>query len=113
MVIKANLKKAYDLVDWNFLKELPSLLGFPLKFVSWIMLYVGSLWFSVNINGNLEGFFKSTVGLRQGDPLSPLPFTLVMEYFSRGLSRLFVDKKILSVSPEMCKNHVIPPPVCR
>lgn len=58
------------------------------------MLCVQSPWFSVNINGNLEGFFKRTIGLRQGDPLSPNLFVLVIKYFSRGLSRLFLERKI-------------------
>jgi hypothetical protein len=44
--------------------------------------------FSILINGSQHGFFGSSQGLRQGDPLSLLLFVLVMDAFSRMLSRL-------------------------
>ena len=39
------------------------------------------------VNGSLESFFRSSRGLRQGDPLSPYLFVLGMEVFS-----LLVDR---------------------
>ena len=47
--------------------------------------------FSVLVNGSPEGFFGSSRGLRQGDPLSSLLFLLVMEVLSQMLQKLEVE----------------------
>ena len=61
--------------------------GFSPKWRSWIRFCISTVRFSVLINGCPSGFFGSTRGLRQGDPLSPLLFVIVMEALSKMMDR--------------------------
>jgi len=49
---------------------------------NWIMGCVVSTTYSILVNGKASKFFKSERGIRQGCPLSPLLFILVMEALS-------------------------------
>ncbi|XP_074320818.1 uncharacterized protein LOC141657465 [Silene latifolia] len=49
------------------------------------MTCITSPTYSLNVNGNTFGFFPGKRGIEARDPLSPLIFTLCMEYLSRIL----------------------------
>ncbi|GAA0170746.1 hypothetical protein LIER_41014 [Lithospermum erythrorhizon] len=72
--IKVDIMKAYDSVDWFFLWLMLEKLNFPAIFISWIRKCVSIVWFSINLNGSLNGYFKSSRALRQGDLLSSYLF---------------------------------------
>lgn len=70
-MIKLDLQKAYDIVDWRFLKEMLEHLGFRQQFMDLVMECITTPTFSPMIIGIRHGFFKSARGLRQGGPMPP------------------------------------------
>ncbi|KAK4384704.1 Retrovirus-related Pol polyprotein from type-2 retrotransposable element R2DM [Sesamum angolense] len=89
--LKVDLRKAYDTVEWDFLFATLRLFGFPAVFIRWIEECVTSAHYSVVVNGGVHGFFAGARGLRQGDPMSPYLFVLVMEVLQMILQQ-FIDQ---------------------
>ena len=78
------MAKAYDRVEWTYLRGIMLKLGFHEGFVSLVMRCVTSVSFSIKVNGALSSVFRPTRGIWQGDPISPYLFLLCAE----GLSSL-------------------------
>lgn len=84
------MQKAYDRIEWDFLRECLLKKGFCEKWVQWVTQCVSTVSFSVNFNGEPQPFFKPTRGIRRGDPLSPYLFILVADVLS-NLMKTTVD----------------------
>lgn len=64
MVMKIDLKKAFDCLKWSFLREVISRAGFGNKFIELAMRCVSIASLNVLWNGNTTEFFHPSRGIR-------------------------------------------------
>ena len=109
LIIKLEFSKAFDRVNWYFLRLILLQIGVPLVGVNWIMGCLSSANFALLVNDTSSSFFPTSKGIRQGCPLSPLLFILVIE----GLSLLIEDARTngrikgIIISPQLSLIHLL------
>jgi len=87
IVLKLDYEKAYDRVNWDFLVEVLTSRGFSKTWIDWIINLTRGGSICVRLNDVNGPYFTVGKGLRQGDPLSPLLFNLVVDVFTKMLTK--------------------------
>lgn len=77
IVFKYDMSKAYDRLEWRFLLRAMGAMGFSPGFQDLIYRSICNIRYRVCVNGFYSSEFRSSRGVRQGDPLS-LPYSLLL-----------------------------------
>ena len=110
MVVKLDIGKAYDRVEWPFLGRIMLKLGLDRRWVSLALETFTTASYLVLINGEPRGFVNPTRGIKQGDPLSPYLFLLCAEGLSALLKKAKENhalKGVLSSQHGVCISHLL------
>ncbi|WVZ67945.1 hypothetical protein U9M48_016957 [Paspalum notatum var. saurae] len=90
VLLKIDLARAFDSVARPFLLEVLEFLGFSRRWRDWIAGILSTSSTKILVNGRPGKRICHVRGLRQGDPLSPMLFVIVMEMLSGLIS--FADR---------------------
>ncbi|GJX56953.1 RNA-directed DNA polymerase, eukaryota [Tanacetum coccineum] len=92
MFFKVDFAKAYDSVRWDFLIDVLEAFGFGSTWCKWVRGTFCHAKGSILVNGSPSSEFQFQCGLKQGDPLSPFLFILVMESLHLFVCRAVNDR---------------------
>lgn len=95
VMLKLDISKAFDSVRWPFILEVLQAMGFSVRWREWICGLLATSSTRMMVNGTPGRPILNCLGLRQGDPVSPMIFILIMEPLHR-LFQIAVDRGILS-----------------
>jgi len=104
IIFKIDFEKAYDKVNWNFLQQALRMKGFHPVSCDWVKVFVQGGNVGIKVNDQMGSYFQTKKGLRQGDPLSPILFNIVVDMLAIILSRAKEEGQIKGVVTHLVEN---------
>ena len=106
ILLKLDITKAFDSVSWPFLLEVLQILGFGQVWRDIISGLLATSSTQILLNDSPGDRIEHRRGLRQGDPLSPMLFILVMDVLCY-LVKKAADEALLQPLPRRTLQHRI------
>lgn len=85
MILKIDLEKVFEKLEWAFIRDTLNYFGFPPNLVKLIMSCVTTTSISILINRKKTTPSKPTTGIRNGDRISPYTFIMCMDRLSKTI----------------------------
>ena len=101
VIFKIDFEKAYDKVKWPFVQQTLRMKGFSSKWCSWINSIMIGGHVGIKVNDEIGANFQTKKGLRQGDPLSPILFNIVVDMLAILIKRAKLDGQVDGLVPHL------------
>jgi mannosylglycoprotein endo-beta-mannosidase len=106
ILLKLDISKAFDSVSWPFLLEVMQQLGFGQIWRDIISGLLSTSSTQVLVNGVPGDHILHLRGLRQGDPLSPMLFILVMDVLGHMITKAANEGLLLPLSARALQHRI-------
>jgi hypothetical protein len=106
LILKLDFKKAYDRVNWAFLRTILTRKGFESGNIHRLMQLVSGGQTAICINGEIGPFFRNKRGVRQGDPISLLLFDFMADALSALIDAVAREGHLKGVVPHLIQGGV-------
>jgi len=104
IIFKIDFEKAYDKVKWSFLQQTLRMKGFSQKWCSWVKQFTQGGNVNIKVNDQLGSYFQTKKGLRQGDPMSPILFNIVVDMLAILIARAKEACQVEGVLPHLVQD---------
>jgi hypothetical protein len=97
-LLKIDLAKAFNRLEWNFIDAALRRLGLQNHFIALIHACISTSSFSILVNGEPIDYFAPHHGIRQGCPLSPYLFVIAINKLSITLQHELHNANLIGVT---------------
>ena len=104
VIFKIDFEKAYDKVNWNFLQQTLRMKGFSQTWCDWVKHFTQGGNVNIKVNDQLGSYFQTRKGLRQGDPISPILFNIVVDMLAVLIARAKEEGQVQGVIPHLIQD---------